>query len=84
LRRPSGFTGYIAGRHRPLLDTKNRFAIAPIENEDQTHLRDLYNGRNIGSVAVDGNERRRSGWIVVPDIVMYELEMPSQPAGFQI
>ena len=67
-------------RHGALLDRKDRPARVAIENEDEALLGRLHD--DVARLAVDGDRRQRrlGGNVVVPDVVLDDLERPRQRA----
>ena len=81
LRGPGVFAGNVARRDGTFFDRPDGFAGDAIKDEHKAVLRRLRNGVDGFAVAADGDELRRGGGIVVPEIVMNELEMPEALAG---
>ncbi len=52
-----------------------------MQDEQHARLRRLRDGGKRFAVARDGDERRRRGVVVVPQIVVHGLEMPHDPSG---
>ncbi len=74
-------SGNVAGRIARLLDRKERIAIRPVEEVDESLLGCLRNRIDLHAVALDGEERGRGGEIAIPDVVVNALEMPDALAG---
>ena len=84
LRRRCGLAGHVAGGHGALLDRVNRFAVDAIQEEQQAVLR-AHGHRGHGCAADAGVEQqRRSLQVVVPDVVVNDLEVPQVAAGASV
>ena len=81
LRRREHVAGHAALRRGPLLDRIERRAGLAIEQEEATHLGDLRDARATVADAVDLEERRLRGHVVVPVIVVHGLEVPAHRAA---
>ena len=78
LRRPRLLAGHVTRRRRTLLDWEERCAGDPVEDEHAAHLGG--DGDRGGAVA-PGEQRGLGGDVVVPQIVVDDLEAPYQLAG---
>ena len=77
LRRPRLFAGDVAGRHGTLFDRKERLAGGAVEEEEMSHLRpdrDRFDAAHF-------DQHRLRGDVVIPQIVMDDLEVPDHLAG---
>jgi len=71
-------------RHRALLDTDQRFAVGAVEDVHPTGAAGF--GKRLARLAVDDRIEQHD-WarrIVVPDVVVHLLEMPSIRAGLGV
>jgi len=62
--------------HRSFLDREERFARFPIEQEKVPDFRDLRQGIQLPAVAFDRHEVWRTRDVIVPQVMMHDLEMP--------
>src|SRR6202011_567138 len=71
-------------RHRALLDTDERFAVGAVEDVDPLGAASLSDA--LAGLAVDYGveEDDRTRCVIVPDVVMHLLEMPSIRAGLGV
>ncbi len=76
----SGFAGDVAFWDATFFYGKYRRSVVAIE--DKTCLVALNHHRDIFSVVVQSCEQRRRGGVVIPEIVMDELESPGDFSGF--
>ena len=81
LRRREFFTGHASLRYRSLLDWKERLAGLAVEDEDEPHLGCLGDGGNFPPVASHGDQGRLRRNVVVPDVVVHDLEVPDYLAA---
>jgi hypothetical protein len=80
LREPRLFSRDRAARDGPLLDREQRNAGVPIEQKDPPHLRGDRDREQALSVATDRQEQRLSCDVVVPQVVVHDLEVPDHLA----
>ena len=73
-----------AGRYRALLDVEDRLARDTIEREQQAGLVDDDDGGNRLSIPDQIDEKRRRLRVVIPDVVVHDLEVPEILAGVRI
>ena len=77
MRRPRPLHRRRRGRHRTLFDREERLAGGAIEEEEVSHLRpdrDRFDAANF-------DQHRLRGDVVIPEIVMDDLEVPGHFAG---
>src|SRR5690606_32340080 len=78
----SRFAGDVRAGNRTLNDLEHGLTRLAVEYEDQSGLRRLYDRGNRFAVALDVHEHRLRSQVVIPQVVMNELAMPEQLAGF--
>ena len=84
LRRPGLLAGDGARRHGALLHREQRLAVAPVEDEDEALLAHLCQRRHAAAVGAAPVEKHGlGGRVVVPQVVVHELERPGDLAGGQ-
>ena len=76
LRGPALLAGDFGLWHRSFLDREERFARFPIEQKKMSDFRDLRKGIQLLAVVLDRHEVRRTRDVIVPQIMMHDLEMP--------
>src|SRR3954453_10801362 len=74
LRRRRLLAGDVAFRYRALLDVEDRLAGDTVEREHQSGLVDDDDRGHHLSVAAQVDEKRRRLRVVVPDVMVHELE----------
>ena len=84
LRRPGLLARHVARGHGTFFDRPHRLAGHALEDEHETLLRRLRDGVYLLAVLAHGDELRRGGQIVIPQIVMDRLEMPQALAGARV
>ncbi len=84
LRRPGFLARNVALRHRPLFDRPQRLAGHAIEHVEQSELRRLRDDVARLAVVPHGEQLRRGGQVVVPDVVVHGLEVPEALAGARV
>src|SRR5206468_3614708 len=67
-------------RYFSILHREQRLACSTIEHVHVSVFRDLRDRVDLLAVAHDGDEIRRGGEVVVPDVVLDALEVPDAPA----
>ncbi len=75
---------HVALRHRALDDIEDRLAGDAIEREQQAGLVHHDERGNGGPVPDQIDDKRRRLGVVVPDVVMHELEVPEILAGVRV
>src|SRR5947208_12990032 len=60
-----------------LLHRKQRLAGGPVENEHQSHLRNLGNRWDRLAILSHGNEHRLCWRVIIPNVVVHHLEVPA-------
>ena len=78
LRRRRELAGHFALRHRPLFDRPQRRAGLPLEHVEESGLARLRDDVDRLAVVLHRQQLRRGGVVVVPQIVMHDLEMPER------
>ena len=81
LRGPGLLAGHRAPRHRPLLDREQRRAGLAVQHEEVAHLGRDDDRRHRLAVARDRHQRGLGRHVVVPEIVVHDLEVPDDLAG---
>ena len=76
LSRPGLLVRHVARGHGPFLDRMDRLAGATIEHEQQAVLRNDRDGRHAATLPTHVEQRRWRLQVVVPDVVMHDLEVP--------
>ncbi len=76
--------GHVALRNRSLFDRPERLARHTIEHEEESVLGGLRNSVDRLPLVTHRDELRRGGEVVVPQIVVHDLEMPESLAGARI
>src|ERR1700683_1663169 len=84
LSRRGYLSGDLAGRIAGLLDGKERIAIRPVEEVDESLLGRLHNCVDLHAVALDREERGRRGEIAIPYVMVNALEVPDAFASGRI
>ncbi len=84
LRRRYLLSGHVALRHGTLDDIENRLAGDAVEREQQPGLVDDEERGNRRAAPLQVDDERSRLHVVIPDIVVHELEMPDIPAGVRI
>jgi hypothetical protein len=84
LRGRCFFAGNVALRNRALLNAENGFARSAIEDEQIAALGTGGDRGDGEAVAVNVEQNRRRGDIVVPQVVVDGLEMPDALAGIRL
>ena len=84
LRRRRLLAGHVAFRHRALFDVEDRLAGDAIERKHQSGFVDDDDGGHHLSVAAQVDEKRRRLGVIVPDVMVHELEVPEILAGVRI
>ena len=74
-------SGHVGLGHRPLFDGPQRLAGHAIEHPDEALLADLRHDVDRLAVVPHGQQFRRGGVVVIPDVVVDHLEMPEPLAG---
>src|SRR5258708_26691183 len=82
LCRRGGFAGNIAGRNAAFFHREDGAAGVTIEDIEKPSLVALNHDGNVFSVVAQRGEQRRRGGIVIPQVVMDELESPDELSGF--
>ena len=72
------------GRHRPLLDRPDRVTGHAIKRVDEALFADLYQRLDITAIHSNVHQVRRSWKIVIPQAVVYGLEVPNPLPGFHL
>src|SRR5207249_1451880 len=70
--------------NRLLLHRPNRLSGGPVEDEDVALLGDLYHSVDGSASVADRDQGRLSGHVVIPHIVMHNLEVPHPLAGARV
>src|SRR5688572_9708377 len=78
LCRRGFLAGYVARRHRTLLDRKEGLSRLAIQDKNEARLREHDYGRHVASIAPNVDEEWGRRQIVVPKIVVHGLELPLQ------
>src|SRR3954453_505682 len=81
LRKCSFFLWNIALRNGTFDHIEHRLAGLTIEDEQHAGFGGLHDGGNRFALAIDVDEHRLSGDVVIPEIVMHELLMPHELSG---
>ena len=81
LRRRRHFAGNLALRDRALFDRPQRLAGQALEHVEESGLARLRDDVDASPLVSDGEELRRGGEVVVPEIVVHSLEVPLPRAG---
>src|SRR5204863_1970744 len=76
LRGPALLAGDFGLWYPSFLDREERFARFPIEQKKMSDFRDLRKGIQLLAVVLDRHEVRRTRDVIVPQIMMHDLEMP--------
>ena len=84
LRRPGLLARHGALLDRPLLDRPQRLAGDAIEHEQEAVLGGQRHGVDRLAVVLDGDQLRRRGEVVVPQVVVHDLEVPHALAGARV
>ena len=71
----------VAFGNRALFDAENRPPGLPIQHKEVSGLVALNDNRHRSAVAAQGGEDRLGSGVVIPQIVMHELETPDQFTG---
>ncbi len=80
LRRPAALARHVARGERPLLDREERRAGLAVEHEHEAALGGLRHRVARAALALERDQDRRRGEVVVPEIVVDGLEVPAQLA----
>ncbi|MBK6454227.1 MAG: hypothetical protein IPF84_17690 [Proteobacteria bacterium] len=84
LRRPSLFAWNGTARHGAFLHREQRLAVAPVEHEDEALLAHLCERRDsLAALAAPVEQDGLRGRVVVPQVVVHQLESPGHLAGRQ-
>ena len=84
LGRRAIFAGHVRLWHGPLLDGPQGVSRFAIEHKQETMFRRLRHDIDVLTVMAHGQEFRRRRQIVIPEIVVYGLEMPQPVARIRI
>src|SRR4029077_384278 len=76
LRRRNRLAWHVARWRRTLFDGKHRRAGLAMQHVEKAGLVALNDDRHLASVPGDRGQERRRGGVVVPEIVVHELEAP--------
>ncbi len=77
----SHFSGNIGLRDGLFFHGKNGNASIAIQDKQETSFVALDNYRDTFAIALESGEERRGGGIVVPEVVVHELESPDEFSG---
>src|SRR5260370_25402327 len=81
LHVPGRLARHVGGGHAALFDGPQRLAGHAVEHPYESLLADLRHGVDGLAVVMHGEEFRGGGVVVVPNVVVDELEMPEALAG---
>src|SRR5256885_10829261 len=84
LSRPGDLAKDVAVGYRTFFYWKQWFSGEPVENKYETHLRDLSDRRNFAALAPHIDEHGLRRQIVIPNVVVYGLEVPNQFAAGRV
>ncbi len=84
LRRRQCLTRYPRLRDRALLDRPDRFACLAVERIYERLLGDLEHSLDVPAVDVDVHQDRGRGRVVIPDVVVHHLVVPSPLTGLDV
>src|SRR6185503_7498041 len=70
--------------HLAILDREEWLSVLAIEHEDVPGLGDLRERVDASSVAGHGDERRRSGEVEIPEVVLDRLKVPDAPTRARV